>query len=136
VRKALPTNEKVSYVAELKIDGVSVALTYRGGLLAQAATRGDGKVGDDITVNVKTIRSVPLRLNGNFDADEEIEVRGEVYMPRPEFEKMNEERAAAGEQEFANPRNATAGSLKLLDPKTTAQRPLNIFYTGCADATT
>lgn len=127
VRKALPAGRPVAYVAELKIDGVSVSLLYRGGALARAATRGNGVVGDDITANVKTIRSVPLRLTGRFDPGEEIEVRGEVYMPRPDFEKMNEERAAAGEQVFANPRNATAGSLKLLDPKLTARRPLNIF---------
>lgn len=127
VRKALPAGRPVAYVAELKIDGVSVSLLYRGGALARAATRGNGVVGDDITANVKTIRSVPLRLTGRFDPGEEIEVRGEVYMPRPDFEKMNEERAAAGEQVLANPRNATAGSLKLLDPKLTARRPLNIF---------
>ena len=127
VRRALPTGEKIAYVAEMKIDGVSVSLLYRGGLLVRGATRGNGRVGDDVTTNVKTIRSVPLRLTGEFDPDEEIEVRGEVYMPRDEFEKMNEERAAAGEQQFANPRNATAGSLKLLDSKTTARRPLSIF---------
>jgi len=127
VRKGLPASDKVAYVAELKIDGVSVSLLYRGGVLERAATRGNGRIGDDITANVRTIRSVPLRLAGEFDPEEEIEVRGEVYMPRPDFEKMNEERAADGEQQFANPRNATAGSLKLLDPKTTAQRPLSIF---------
>lgn len=127
VRKALPADDRIEYVAELKIDGVSVSLLYRGGVLVRGATRGNGRTGDDITANVRTIRSVPLRLNGDFEPDEEIEVRGEVYMPRGDFEKMNEERAAAGEQQFANPRNATAGSLKLLDPKTTAKRPLNIF---------
>ncbi len=127
VRKALPADDRIEYVAELKIDGVSVSLLYRGGVLVRGATRGNGRTGDDITANVRTIRSVPLRLNGDFEPDEEIEVRGEVYMPRGDFERMNEERAAAGEQQFANPRNATAGSLKLLDPKTTAKRPLNIF---------
>jgi DNA ligase (NAD+) len=127
VRKGLPAGKPVAYIAEMKIDGVSISLLYRGGALTRAATRGNGAVGDDITANVKTIRSVPLRLNGKFDRGEELEVRGEVYMSRPDFEKMNEERAAAGEQVFANPRNATAGSLKLLDPKLTARRPLNIF---------
>ncbi len=127
VRKSLPAQESPSYVAELKIDGVSVSLAYRGGVLWRAATRGDGAVGDDITENVKTIKSVPLRLKGQFDPGEEIEVRGEVYIPRSDFEKMNEEREAAGEQLLANPRNATAGSLKLLDPKMAAKRPLSVF---------
>jgi len=127
VRKALPEGEDVAYVAELKIDGVSVSLLYRGGVLVRGATRGNGAVGDDITSNVRTIRSVPLKLTGEFAPDEEIEVRGEVYMPRAAFEKLNEEREAAGDQLFANPRNATAGSLKLLDPKVTASRPLDIF---------
>ncbi|HOC91697.1 MAG TPA: NAD-dependent DNA ligase LigA [bacterium] len=127
VRKSLPAQESPSYVAELKIDGVSVSLAYRGGVLWRAATRGDGAVGDDITENVKTIKSVPLRLKGQFDPGEELEVRGEVYIPRSDFEKMNEEREAAGEQLLANPRNATAGSLKLLDPKMAAKRPLSVF---------
>ncbi|MFA6449365.1 MAG: NAD-dependent DNA ligase LigA [bacterium] len=127
VRKALPANEQIDYIAELKIDGVSVSIIYRGGTLLRAATRGDGRKGDDITENVKTIRSFPLRLNGVFEPGDELEVRGEAYMSRPDFDKMNEERAAAGEQLFANPRNATAGSLKLLDPAAAAQRPLSIF---------
>jgi len=127
VRKALPRDEAPVYVAELKIDGVSVSLLYEGGVLVRAATRGDGRVGDDITANIKTIRAVPLKLNGNFGENEIVEVRGEVYMPRPDFERMNEERVASGEQPLANPRNATAGSLKLLDPRITATRPMSIF---------
>jgi DNA ligase (NAD+) len=128
VRKSLPSQESLSYVAELKIDGVSVSLTYMGGVLRRAATRGDGAVGDDITGNVKTISIVPHRLKGRFDPDEETEVRGEVYIPRSDFERMNEEREAAGEQLLANPRNATAGSLKLLDPKMAAKRPMSVFF--------
>jgi len=127
VRKGLASSEKVSYVAEIKIDGVSVSLLYRGGTLVRGATRGNGRVGDDITANVRTIRSVPLRLQGEFADDEEIEVRGEAYISRPDFERMNEEREKGGEALFANPRNATAGSLKLLDPSQTAKRPIDIF---------
>ncbi len=127
VRKGLAKSENIEYAAEIKIDGVSVSLLYRGGLLVRGATRGNGAVGDNITANVRTIASVPLRLNGNFAPDVEIEVRGEVFIPRREFEKLNEMREAEGLQLFANPRNATAGSLKLLDPKTTAQRPLDVF---------
>ena len=113
---------------EPKIDGVAASVIYRGGVLDRAATRGDGRSGDDITQNVRTIASLPLRLPqgvpGNF------EVRGEVYMPRKEFDEMNRQREAAGEQPFANPRNATAGTLKQLDPKIVAQRPLALIFHG------
>lgn len=128
VRKGLAASDKIEYVAEIKIDGVSLSILYRGGTLARAATRGNGETGDDITANVRTIRSVPLKLRGSFEPDEEVEVRGEVFMPRPAFEKMNEQREKDGEQPLANPRNATAGSLKLLDPAQVAARPLDAFF--------
>ncbi|MBO8169172.1 MAG: NAD-dependent DNA ligase LigA [Thermoanaerobacteraceae bacterium] len=114
----------VNYVAELKIDGLSVALTYEGGKLAVGATRGDGQVGEDITANIKTIPSVPLRLRKELPR---LVVRGEAYMPKQSFVKLNEEREAAGEALFANPRNAAAGSLRQLDPKVAASRNLQVF---------
>ena len=119
--------QKYKYVAELKFDGVGVRLKYENGILVLGATRGDGFQGDDITNNIKTIRSIPLRV---FEIDsrfKNIEVRGEVYMNKEDFEKLNEERERAGERPFANPRNATAGTLKLQDPKLVAQRPLRFF---------
>lgn len=130
VREGLPEGEKIEYTVELKIDGVAVSLRYRNGLFYQGVTRGDGTRGDDITNNLKTIRSLPLRLNFrevkriNF---QDIEVRGEVYMNRDDFELLNRERLKLNEKSFANPRNATAGTLKLQDPKLVAERPLNLF---------
>lgn len=119
--------EPYEYVAELKIDGVSISLTYKSGKLIQAVTRGDGVQGDDVTVNVRTIQSIPLILNtGNYPP--EFEVRGEIYMPRAGFDRMNRARAEEGEQLFANPRNATAGTLKTQDSSIVAQRPLNAFF--------
>jgi DNA ligase (NAD+) len=115
----------VDYVAELKIDGVSIALTYVDGVLARGATRGDGSKGEDVTSNVRTIRAVPLQLKTPVPG--KIEVRGEVYMPRAAFEKMNEERASAGEVLFANPRNAAAGALRNLDPSLVSRRGLRAF---------
>jgi DNA ligase (NAD+) len=127
VRSRLP-GERVEYVVELKLDGVSVSLTYEGGALARGATRGDGLVGDDVTANLKTIRSIPLRLSGRAPGGA-VEVRGEVYMPRDGFEALNRERKREGSQPFANPRNAAAGSLKLLDPTAVRARPLDaLFY--------
>jgi len=127
VRKLLP-GEDVNYVVELKLDGVSVALTYERGALATGATRGDGTRGDDVTANLRTIRSIPLKLAGAHTRGT-VEVRGEVFMPRSGFEAVNRERAETGEPLFANPRNAAAGSLKLLDPKDVARRPLDaLFY--------
>lgn len=125
VAKNLGTRD-YQYTVELKIDGLAISLRYEDGLLIQAATRGDGTVGDDVTVNVRTIKSVPLRL---VDAGypKVLEVRGEVYMPIRAFNELNEKKVEAGEREFANPRNAAAGSLKLLDPETTAQRKLSFF---------
>ncbi len=119
------------FVVEPKIDGVGVSLRYEDGVLVRGATRGDGRVGDDITANLKTVRSVPLRLRrpaGGTNVPPVLEVRGEVYMCAKGFRRLNDEREAAGESRFANPRNATAGSLKLLDPKTVSQRPLTVCF--------
>lgn len=128
IRKALGV-ESVDYVLEPKVDGVSISLRYEKGVLATAATRGDGKTGDDVTANAKTIRSIPLRIP---TAAPVFEVRGEVYLGKAAFAKLNAERERAGEETFANPRNATAGSLKQLDPKIVAARPLAavLYATG------
>src|SRR5437588_65808 len=127
VTRLLP-DEKIPVVIEPKVDGVAVSLLYENGKLQYAATRGDGVVGDDITQNVRTIRSVPKRLRGAVPKI--FEARGEVYMGKRGFEKLNEERSAAGLPLFANPRNAAAGSLKHLDPKIVAQRPLGVVFYG------
>ena len=119
--------ETVEYVVELKIDGVSASLTYEDGLLVLCATRGNGEVGDDITLNLKTIRSIPLKLNTEDKDLKNIEVRGEVYIPINAFRAVNKERVLKEEPPFANPRNAAAGSLHTLDPGIVAKRPLNIF---------
>jgi len=124
LRRLLP-GEEVEYVVEIKIDGVAVSLRYEDGLLVQGLTRGNGRVGEDITANVRTIGQVPLRLR--WTPGPVFEVRGEVYMSRRGFVRVNEQREAEGEPLFANPRNATAGSLKLLDPRITARRPLRLF---------
>lgn len=116
-----------SYTAELKIDGVAVSLIYRDFILVQASTRGNGSVGDEITQNIKTIRSVPLRLITDEKELKDIEVRGEVYMPRDAFVELNKEREKKNLSLFANPRNSAAGSLKLLDPREVAKRNLDIF---------
>ena len=115
------------YTAELKFDGVSLALRYTGGILSLGATRGDGATGDDITGNVRTIRSVPLRLPGGQQKIRDCEVRGEVLMFRTDFERLNEDRERQGEKPFINPRNCTAGTLKLQDPKIVAGRRLRFF---------
>jgi DNA ligase (NAD+) len=127
IQRLLP-NEKIPVVIEPKVDGVAVSLIYENGRLRQAATRGDGNVGDDITQNVRTIRSVLERLRGT--GPKLLEVRGEVYMDRKGFEKLNEERKEQGLPLFANPRNAAAGSLKQLDPAIVAKRPLGIVLYG------
>ncbi len=119
--------ERPQYMAELKIDGVSASLAYEDGILVLGATRGDGEIGDDITSNLKTIHSIPLRLDVEDPALKKIEVRGEVYIPINAFERLNKERILQNELPFANPRNAAAGSLHLLDPKIVAKRPLDIF---------
>jgi DNA ligase (NAD+) len=122
VRRGLGTAKAVTYVAELKIDGLSIALTYEEGRLVRGATRGDGVRGEDVTANVRTIRAIPLSLRG--EAPARVEVRGEVYLPRRAFERLNEERAASGEPLFANPRNAAAGAMRNLDPSLVARRGL------------
>jgi DNA ligase (NAD+) len=122
--------QKYDYVVELKIDGVAVSLSYRHGLLAFGATRGDGTKGDDITANLKTIRAIPLGLVNNDPEKAELEVRGEVYLSKKEFARINDEKEQNGEAPFANPRNAAAGSLKQLDPSVVAKRKLSIFVYG------
>src|SRR5438105_6516160 len=117
---------KSGYTAELKIDGTAVALTYENQLFVMGATRGNGTIGEDVTVNLRTVRDVPLRLHESAPKGR-IEVRGEVYFPFDRFEEMNEARARAGDPVFANPRNAAAGSLRMLDPSVTASRPLRFF---------
>src|SRR5688572_11548263 len=118
--------EVVDYVAELKIDGVSIALIHADGRLVRAATRGDGVRGEEVTPNVRTIRAIPLRL-GDDAPPGRIEVRGEVYLPRQAFDRMNAEREEAGEPLFQNPRNAAAGTLRNLDPSLVAKRGLSAF---------
>jgi len=118
----------VEYVAEFKFDGLAVSLRYERGRLVQAATRGDGQTGEDITGNIRTLRSVPLKLAGDFP--EILEVRGEVLMHRADFERLNEKQKERGEKVFVNPRNAAAGSLRQLDPRITAMRPLRFFAYG------
>ena len=117
--------DKVDYVTELKIDGVSIALTYEDGQFVRGATRGNGIIGEDVTMNVRTIRAIPLRLTEKIPG--RIEVRGEVYLPRQAFEKMNREREEIGEPVFANPRNAAAGALRNLDPALVSKRGLRAF---------
>ncbi len=121
------TASQFSYTTEPKIDGLAVALTYENGVLVRGATRGDGRVGEDVTQNLRTIGSVPLRIE---DAPELIEVRGEVYLPIAAFKALNERRAEAGEPTFANPRNSAAGSIRQLDPALAAERPLSIWCYG------
>ena len=115
------------YVAELKIDGVAISLTYENGVFVRGATRGDGTRGDDITANLRTIRSIPLRIRAMEHSPVNFEVRGEIYMKKKDFEQMNEERALAGDKLFVNARNSTAGTLKLQDPSIVAARPLSMF---------
>ena len=128
IRKALP-NEEISYVCELKIDGLGVALFYEQGSLTYGVTRGDGKFGEDVTANIRTIKSIPLRLSteGQSSLPERMEVRGEVFMPVSALDQINQMRVDQSKPKFANPRNAAAGSLRLLDVNMTAQRPLDIF---------
>ncbi len=151
LQKLVP-NETLEWTVEPKVDGVAVNLRYENGKLVVGATRGDGVTGDDITANLKTIRSVPLqfhKLEKHAKAAKEtdlfasdsvvgiptrLEIRGEVYMSREGFKKLNAERAAAGEETFQNPRNATAGSLKQLDPRTMAKRPVNVVFYGIGQA--
>ena len=129
VRDRLKNSDDITFCCELKLDGLAVSLLYENGLLVRAATRGDGTTGENITVNVRTIRAIPLRLHGeNIPA--RVEVRGEVFMPQAGFEALNEEARRTGSKVFANPRNAAAGSLRQLDPRITAKRPLTFFCYG------
>jgi DNA ligase (NAD+) len=128
VRDKLGQSGPITYCAEPKLDGLAVSLRFRQGRLVQAATRGDGVTGEDVTANLRTIRSVPLRLHGKVP--EEVEVRGEVFMPVAGFARLNAAASAAGEKLFVNPRNAAAGSLRQLDPAATARRPLDAFFYG------
>lgn len=129
VHSGLPEGSTVEYVMEPKIDGLACSLIYENGRLVRAATRGDGIVGENVTANVRTIRTIPLVLNikAGEPVPELLDVRGEVYMPRHAFLQLNEQRLEAGESEFANPRNAAAGSLRQLDPNVTAKRSLSFF---------
>ena len=127
-REGLHLNQ-VAYAGELKFDGLAISLRYENGSLITAATRGDGASGEDVTANIKTIRAIPLKLTGK-NIPQVLEVRGEVFMYLKDFEKMNQQAAELGEKEFANPRNAAAGSLRQLDSKITAKRPLSFFAYG------
>lgn len=128
VRDGLETESPVEYACELKLDGLAVSLRYEGGRFVRAATRGDGQTGEDITANIRTIRSIPLTLAG--PVPEVLEVRGEVLLFRKDFERLNDAQREAGEKVFINPRNAAAGSLRQLDPRITARRPLRFFAYG------
>ncbi|MGH8057168.1 MAG: NAD-dependent DNA ligase LigA, partial [Candidatus Entotheonellia bacterium] len=132
VKRLLGTTDAIEYVAELKVDGVAVELVYQGGVLIQGSTRGDGIRGEDVTENLRTVRTIPLRLlaRGHGPLPHRLEVRGEVYMTLTHFQRLNASRAEEGRPTFANPRNAAAGSLRQLDPRITAGRPLNIFCYG------
>jgi len=129
LKRFLGSWEKLSFVAEPKIDGVAVNLIYTNGILTSGATRGDGATGEDVTQNIRTLHTIPLRMHDSPDnpAPEQIEVRGEIYLESAAFRKLNERRRAAGEASFANPRNAAAGSLRQLDSSITARRPLKMF---------
>lgn len=129
IKKQLGNAESISYAAEPKLDGLAISLRYEHGLLTQAATRGDGKRGEDVTSNVRTIHSIPLRLLGT-DWPEVLEVRGEIFMPKRGFDALNQRARSKGEKTFANPRNAAAGSLRQLDPAVTATRPLAFYCYG------
>jgi DNA ligase (NAD+) len=129
VRKAVGPKAAVEYVAELKIDGVSMSITYESGRLAQAVTRGSGTVGADVTHNIRTMAAIPLRLEAK-NPPKVFEARGEVYMTRAELARLNQERVAGGEKPYENTRNTTAGTLKLLDPKECAKRKMSIFAYG------
>ncbi len=130
VRERLGSDAAVSYSAEPKLDGLAISATYEEGVLVRGATRGDGETGEDITQNLKTIGALPLKLRGD-GVPRVLEVRGEVFMPLAGFERFNREAAGRGEKMLINPRNAAAGSLRQLDPRITASRPLDVFIYGC-----
>ncbi|PLR21200.1 DNA ligase [Pantoea endophytica] len=129
VQDRLKSTDELTYCCELKLDGLAVSLLYEDGLLVRAATRGDGTTGENITANVRTIHAIPLRLHGD-NIPARVEVRGEVFITESGFEKLNEEARRTGAKVFANPRNAAAGSLRQLDPRITAKRPLTFFCYG------
>src|SRR3954454_8156890 len=132
IRRGLTPGESIRYVVELKVDGVAVSLRYEKGVLVLGATRGDGERGDDVTANLKTVRGIPLVLDE--DPPALLEVRGEVYMTNAELVRLNELRRAREETPFANPRNATAGSLKLLDPRLCGERRLRFVSHGLGES--
>ncbi len=134
VKRLLKTNEHIEYTVEPKYDGLAIELNYRDGLLAGASTRGDGFVGEDITRNLKTIRSAPLRIAASAKIPDEIDIRGEVYMNLEDFRKLNRDREERGEPAFANPRNAAAGTVRQLDPSVTASRNLYLVCYGVGTA--
>lgn len=128
----LNTDAVITYAAEPKLDGLAISIRYENGLLVQAATRGDGAVGEDVTENVRTIRNIPLKLHGK-NVPQVVEIRGEIYMPKAGFEKLNQQRLANNEKLFVNPRNAAAGSIRQLDSSVTASRPLALFCYGLGE---
>ncbi|MCG7963424.1 MAG: NAD-dependent DNA ligase LigA, partial [Candidatus Thiodiazotropha taylori] len=128
-RLKLSESQTINYLAEPKLDGLAVSLRYEQGRLVMGATRGDGSQGEDVTSNVRTIQAIPLKLQGD-DWPDVLEVRGEVFMPKAGFESLNERARKADEKTFVNPRNAAAGSLRQLDPRITAQRPLTFLAYG------
>lgn len=132
VRDRLNSDAVITYAAEPKLDGLAISIRYENGLLVQAATRGDGAVGEDVTENVRTIRNIPLKLHGK-NVPQLVEIRGEIYMPKAGFEKLNQQRLANNEKLFVNPRNAAAGSLRQLDSSVTASRPLALFCYGLGE---
>ncbi len=129
IRRMLKEEDEIEYVVELKIDGIAITLWYENGVFTRGATRGNGFRGDDVTTNLRTVKDIPLRLLGtdHIKIPSVIEIRGEIYMPNKGFQRLNQRREEEGELQFANPRNSAAGSLKLLDPHTTAKRPLRLF---------
>jgi DNA ligase (NAD+) len=133
LERALP-GEKFTYVCEPKVDGLGIALVYEKGILLRGITRGDGRMGEDVTQNLKTVRTIPLRLQGPLAGLEVLEVRGEVYMSHQAFERLNRALEAEGEEPFANPRNAAAGSVRQKDSSVTAKRPLELFVYTLSDA--
>tara|TARA_B100000902_G_scaffold376772_1_gene408261 strand:+ start:799 stop:1617 length:819 start_codon:yes stop_codon:yes gene_type:complete len=129
IKKFLNTNKKIEYIGEPKLDGLAVELVYTDGIFSYGSTRGDGHNGENITENLKTIKGIPLQFNSN-NPPKILEIRGEVYIDHNDFKKLNKERLQNNEKLFANPRNCAAGSLRQLDSKVTAKRPLKIFCYG------